>query len=188
MWEPASFLTAMTENKGKWTRTSWGGASRTVSRTTLVKAKRWTSARENGFLEPVKIQGMDIQNDRSYKVNWAISWTRLTTQMHFTSQGHSGLYLLRTRRYIGDQAALLRTFLDSVVASAIFYRSLFCKQTDEEGQQCGGGGRRDDDGEARQRPPLQDPRLCTAPSAPLCVKERGRRSSHAAAVRLLCSQ
>lgn len=103
MWEPASFLTAMTENKGKWTRTSWGGASRTVSRTTLVKAKRWTSARENGFLEPVKIQGMDIQNDRSYKVNWAIGWTRLTTQMHFTERviadsicwGHGGTLEIR---------------------------------------------------------------------------------------------
>ncbi|KAI3352024.1 hypothetical protein L3Q82_020254 [Scortum barcoo] len=48
-------------------------------------------------------------------------WTGRTTPMSLVKKGNSRLFLLRRLRSFGVQGPLLRTFYDSVVASAIFY-------------------------------------------------------------------
>ncbi|KAI4894320.1 hypothetical protein NFI96_009751 [Prochilodus magdalenae] len=73
----------------------------------------------------VNIQGMDVERVDSYKhlgvhLNNKLDWSVNTTALH--KKGQSRLYLLRRLRSCGVQGALLRPFLDTVVASAIFYR------------------------------------------------------------------
>ena len=73
---------------------------------------------------PVNIQGTDIDIVRSYKylgvhLNNKLDWTDHTQAIY--KKGESRLYLLRSLRSFGVQGALLRTFFDSVVASAIFF-------------------------------------------------------------------
>ncbi|KAM4609404.1 uncharacterized protein ACJ7VT_015176 [Polymixia lowei] len=73
---------------------------------------------------PVNIQGTDIEIVDSYKylgvhLNKNLDWTTNTQALY--KKGQSRLYLLRRLRSFGVQEALLRTFYDSVVASAIFY-------------------------------------------------------------------
>ena len=73
---------------------------------------------------PVNIQGMDIEMVTSYKylgvhLNNKLDWTDNTAALY--KKGQSRLYLLRRLRSFGVQGALLRTFYDTVVASAIFY-------------------------------------------------------------------
>nr|XP_019946005.1 PREDICTED: connective tissue growth factor-like [Paralichthys olivaceus] len=72
---------------------------------------------------PVNIQGMDIERVDSYKylgvhLNNKLDWTQNTHALY--RKGQSRLYLLRKLRSFGVQGALLRTFFDTVVASAIF--------------------------------------------------------------------
>ncbi|KAI4895189.1 hypothetical protein NFI96_023720 [Prochilodus magdalenae] len=72
---------------------------------------------------PVNIQGMDIEIVRSYKYLGVhlnkLDWTDNTAALY--KKGQSRLHLLRRLRSFGVQGALLRTFFDAVVASAIFY-------------------------------------------------------------------
>ena len=75
---------------------------------------------------PVNIQGTDIDIVRSYKylgvhLNNKLDWTDHTQATY--KKGQSSPYLLRSLRSFGVQGALLRTFFDSVVASAIFFWS-----------------------------------------------------------------
>ncbi|KAI4898460.1 hypothetical protein NFI96_011945, partial [Prochilodus magdalenae] len=72
----------------------------------------------------VNIRGTDIERVDSYKylgvhLNNKLDWSVNTTALH--KKGQSRLYLLRRLRSLGVQGALLRTFFDTVVASAIFY-------------------------------------------------------------------
>ncbi|KAI3365322.1 hypothetical protein L3Q82_010412 [Scortum barcoo] len=95
-------------------------------------------------------------------LNDSLDWTHNTDAL--IKKGNSRLFLLRRLRSFGVQGPLLRTFYDSVVASAIFYwDSLLGQQhhgqgqeengqTGEEGQLCpgmppglsGGGGKREE--------------------------------------------
>jgi len=73
---------------------------------------------------PVNIQGKDIEMVTSYKylgvhLNNKPDWTNHITALY--RNGQSRLYLLRRLRSFGVQGALLKTFFDTVVASAIFY-------------------------------------------------------------------
>ncbi|KAI4898445.1 hypothetical protein NFI96_000501 [Prochilodus magdalenae] len=72
----------------------------------------------------VNIQGTDIERVDSYKylgvhLNNKLDWSVNTTALH--KKGQSRLYLLRRLRSLGVQGAVLRTFFNTVVASAIFY-------------------------------------------------------------------
>ncbi|KAI3354193.1 hypothetical protein L3Q82_018731 [Scortum barcoo] len=74
---------------------------------------------------PVSIQGTDIDTVKSYKylgvhLNDSLDWSDNTNAL--VKKGNSRLFLLRRLRSFGVQGPLLRTFYDSVVASAIFYR------------------------------------------------------------------
>ncbi|KAI3363647.1 hypothetical protein L3Q82_001188 [Scortum barcoo] len=73
---------------------------------------------------PVSIQGTYIETVKSYKylgghLNDSLVWTHNTDTL--IKKGNSRLFLLRRLRSFGVQGPLLRTFYDSVVASAIFY-------------------------------------------------------------------
>ncbi|KAI3358354.1 hypothetical protein L3Q82_014798, partial [Scortum barcoo] len=73
---------------------------------------------------PVSIQGTDIDTVKSYKylgvhLNDNLDWSDNTNAL--VKKGNSRLFLLRRLRSFGVQGPLLRTFYDSVVASAIFY-------------------------------------------------------------------
>ncbi|KAK7884454.1 hypothetical protein WMY93_027577 [Mugilogobius chulae] len=73
---------------------------------------------------PVNIQGRDIERVDSYKylgvhLNNKLDWTHNTDALY--RKGQSRLYLLRRLRSFGVRGPLLRTFYDSVVASAILY-------------------------------------------------------------------
>ncbi|KAK3527069.1 hypothetical protein QTP86_008800 [Hemibagrus guttatus] len=73
---------------------------------------------------PVNIQGKDIERVDSYKylgvhLNNKLDWTDNTEAIY--RKGQSRLFLLRRLWSFGVQGALLKTFFDSVVASAIFY-------------------------------------------------------------------
>ncbi|XP_078264925.1 uncharacterized protein LOC144598602 [Rhinoraja longicauda] len=73
---------------------------------------------------PVNIQGMDIGRVDSYKylgvyLNNKLDRTENTDALY--RKGQSRLYLLRRLRSFGVQGAPLRTFYNTVVASAIFY-------------------------------------------------------------------
>ena len=52
-------------------------------------------------------------------LNNKLDWTHNTTALY--KKGQSRLYLLRRLRSFGVQGARLKTFYDTVVASAIFY-------------------------------------------------------------------
>ncbi|KAI5104598.1 hypothetical protein C0J45_6224 [Silurus meridionalis] len=72
----------------------------------------------------VNIQGKDIVRVDSYKnlgvhLNNKLDWTDNTEAIY--KKGQSRLFLLRRLRSFGVQRELLKTFFDSVVASAIFY-------------------------------------------------------------------
>ena len=72
----------------------------------------------------MNIQGTDIEMVTSYKylgahLNNKLDWTDHTAATY--KKGQSRLYLLRKLRSFGVQGALLTSFYDSVVASAIFY-------------------------------------------------------------------
>ena len=72
----------------------------------------------------VNIQGLDIEVVESYKflgvhLNNKLDWTDNTHALY--KKGQSRLHLLRRLRSFGVCRALLRTFYDSVMASAIFY-------------------------------------------------------------------
>ncbi|KAI5095921.1 hypothetical protein C0J45_14351 [Silurus meridionalis] len=76
------------------------------------------------ILSPVNIQGRDIVRVDSYKylgvhLNYKLDWTNNTEAIY--KKGQSRLFLLRRLRSFGVQGELLKTFFDSVVASAIFY-------------------------------------------------------------------
>lgn len=73
---------------------------------------------------PVNIQGLDIEVVETYKylgvhLNNKLDWTVHTQALY--KKGQSRLHLLRRLRSFGVCRALLRTFYDTVVASAIFY-------------------------------------------------------------------
>ncbi|KAI3354462.1 hypothetical protein L3Q82_018977, partial [Scortum barcoo] len=95
----------------------------------------------------------DIDTVKSYKylgvhLNDSLDWSDNTNAL--VKKGNSRLFLLRRLRSFGVQGPLLRTFYDSVVASAIFY-GIVCwassitdrdrrrmDKTGEEGQLCPG--------------------------------------------------
>ena len=73
---------------------------------------------------PVNIQGSDIEMVDSFKylgvhLNNKLDWTHNTNALY--KKGQSRLHLLRRLRSFGVRRPLLRTFYDSVVASAIHY-------------------------------------------------------------------
>ena len=73
---------------------------------------------------PVNIQGLDIEIVEEYKnlgvhINNKLDWTHNTDVLY--KKGQSRLHLLRRLRSFGVCRSLLKTFYDSVVASAIFY-------------------------------------------------------------------
>ncbi|KAM6989287.1 uncharacterized protein LKV04_008968 [Tautogolabrus adspersus] len=73
---------------------------------------------------PVNIQGLDIEMVESYKylgvhLNNKLDWSHNTNVLY--KRGQSRLHLLRRLRSFGVCRTLLRTFYDSVVASALFY-------------------------------------------------------------------
>lgn len=80
--------------------------------------------RKQTSLPSVNIQGKDIMRVDSYKylgvyLNKKMDWTDNTKAIY--KKGQSRLFLLRRLRSFGVQRELLKTFYDSVVASAIFY-------------------------------------------------------------------
>ncbi|XP_054872156.1 uncharacterized protein LOC111569300 [Amphiprion ocellaris] len=82
------------------------------------------SSRRTPQTAPVNIQGLDIDMVDTYKylgvhLNNKMDWTHNTEILYKKDQ--SGLHLLRRLRSFGVCRTLLRTFYDSVVASAIFY-------------------------------------------------------------------
>ncbi|KAI3370902.1 hypothetical protein L3Q82_007411 [Scortum barcoo] len=124
---------------------------------------------------PVSIQGMDIDTVKSYKylgvhLNDSLDWSDNTNAL--VKKGNSRLFLLRRLRSFGVQGPLLRTFYDSVVASAIFY-GIVCwasSITDRDRRRNGQTGHSDSSGQLLQCERLLHPR---------CVKERSRRTEHA---------
>ncbi|KAI3364017.1 hypothetical protein L3Q82_010778 [Scortum barcoo] len=85
---------------------------------------------------PVSIQGTDIDTVKSYKylgvhLNDSLDWSDNTNAL--VKKGNSRLFLLRRLRSFGVQGPLLRTFYDSVVASAIFY-GIVCWVQQHHGQ------------------------------------------------------
>ncbi|KAK7158641.1 hypothetical protein R3I94_005089 [Phoxinus phoxinus] len=73
---------------------------------------------------PVNIQGVDIEMVETYKylgvhLNKKLDWSTNTEVLY--KKGQSRLYLLRRLSSFGVCRSLLKTFYDSVVASAIFY-------------------------------------------------------------------
>ena len=73
---------------------------------------------------PVNIQGAAIEIVKSYKylgvqLSNTLVWSDNSAAPY--KKGQSRLFLLRRLRSSGVQGALLQTFYDSVVASAIFY-------------------------------------------------------------------
>ena len=86
---------------------------------------------------PVNIQGSDIEIVDSFKylgvhLNNKLDWSNNTEALY--RKGQSRLHLLRRLRSFGVSRALLRTFYDTVVASAVFYAIV-----------CWGGGSTDRD-------------------------------------------
>ncbi|XP_055367950.1 uncharacterized protein LOC129604646 [Betta splendens] len=76
------------------------------------------------LIPPMHIQGRDIERVDSYKylgvhLNNKLDWTHNTDALY--RKGQSRLYLLRRLRSFGVKGPLLKTFYDSVVASAILY-------------------------------------------------------------------
>uniref|UniRef100_A0A3P9LKD5 Reverse transcriptase domain-containing protein n=1 Tax=Oryzias latipes TaxID=8090 RepID=A0A3P9LKD5_ORYLA len=80
-------------------------------------------------IAPVNMQGRDSERVDSYKylgvhlIN-KLDWSHNTEALY--KKGQSRLYLLRRLRSFGVQGSLLKTFYDSVVASAIFYGAVCC--------------------------------------------------------------
>ena len=73
---------------------------------------------------PVNIQGLDIETVDSYRylgvhLNNKLTWTTNTDALY--KKGQSRLYLLRRLRSFGVCRATLKTFYDTVVASALLY-------------------------------------------------------------------
>ena len=73
---------------------------------------------------PVNIQGTDIEIVKSYKylgvhLNNKLDWSDNSNALY--KKGQSRLFLLRRLRSFGVEGALLKSFFDSVVASAIFF-------------------------------------------------------------------
>ena len=73
---------------------------------------------------PVNIQGLDIEMVESYRflgvhLSNKLDWSHNTDVLY--KKGQSRLHLLRRLRSFGVCRTLLRTFYDSVVASALFY-------------------------------------------------------------------
>ncbi|KAF7655757.1 hypothetical protein LDENG_00051090, partial [Lucifuga dentata] len=113
---------------------------------------------------PVNIQGLDIETVESYiylgvHLNNKLDWSVNTDVLY--KRGQSRLHLLRT---------LLKTFYDTVVASAIFYAVVCC-----------GGGCTDRD---RTRVNKLVRRASSVLIHPHCKKECYRRSFIPTAVRL----
>nr|XP_054594642.1 RNA-directed DNA polymerase from mobile element jockey isoform X1 [Nothobranchius furzeri] len=79
---------------------------------------------KHSSLQPLSIQGMDIEIVDSYMylgvhLNNKLDWNHNSDALY--RKGQSRLYLLRRLRSFGVVGPLLKTFYDSVVASAIFY-------------------------------------------------------------------
>ena len=73
---------------------------------------------------PVNIQGQDIETVESFKylgvhVNNKLDWTHNTNALY--KNGQSRLHLLRRLRAFGVSRPLLKSFYDSIVASALLY-------------------------------------------------------------------
>lgn len=80
--------------------------------------------RKSPPVTPVRIQGKEIETVDSYKylgvhLNNKLDWTTNTDALY--KKGQSRLHLLRRLRSFGVCRTLLKTFYDSVVASALFY-------------------------------------------------------------------
>ncbi|KAI3366522.1 hypothetical protein L3Q82_000652 [Scortum barcoo] len=99
-----------------------------------------TSGRRHSPPAPVSIQGTDIDTVKSYKylgvhLNDSLDWSDNTNVL--VKKGNSRLVPAQEAEvFFGVQGPLLRTFYDSVVASAIFYwDSLLGQQHHGQGQE-----------------------------------------------------
>ncbi|TKS65892.1 RNA-directed DNA polymerase from mobile element jockey [Collichthys lucidus] len=103
---------------------SWCELNQLQLNTSKTKEMIVNYQRKTSHFTPVNIQGSDIEVVRSYRflgvhLNNKLDWTDNTHALY--KKGQSRLHLLRRLRSFGVCRALLRTFYDSVVASAIFY-------------------------------------------------------------------
>ncbi|KAI3373006.1 hypothetical protein L3Q82_023462, partial [Scortum barcoo] len=155
----ASSQMGTTESTEDLFRTLRTGACGTTSRSTPVKPRSWwwiSSRRSHSPPAPVSIQGTDIDTVKSYKylgvhLNDNLDWTHNTDAL--VKKGNSRLFLLRRLRSFGVQGPLLRTFYDSVVASAIFY-GIVCwasSITDRDRRRNGQTGHSDSSGQLLQQ-------------------------------------
>ncbi|TKS64909.1 RNA-directed DNA polymerase from mobile element jockey [Collichthys lucidus] len=103
---------------------SWCELNQLQLNTSKTKEMIVNYQRKTSHFTPVNIQGSDIEVVRSYRflgvhLNNKLDWTDNTHALY--KKGQSRLHLLRRLRSFGVCRALLRTFYDSVVASAILY-------------------------------------------------------------------
>ncbi|KAK0154710.1 RNA-directed DNA polymerase from mobile element jockey [Merluccius polli] len=103
---------------------SWSELNQLQLNTSKTKEMIVNFRRKASHFTPVNIQGLDIEVVESYKflgvhLNNKLNWTDNTHALY--KKGQSRLHLLRRLRSFGVCKALLRTFYDSVMASAIFY-------------------------------------------------------------------
>jgi hypothetical protein len=110
----------LTQNFVDWCQRNHLRINAGKTREMVVDFRRWRPA-----LPPlVNIQGRDIERVDTYKylgvhLNNKLDWTHNTNALY--KRGQSRLYFLRRLRSFGVTGPLLKTFYDSVVASAILY-------------------------------------------------------------------
>ncbi|XP_054642346.1 alpha-1,3-mannosyl-glycoprotein 4-beta-N-acetylglucosaminyltransferase A isoform X3 [Dunckerocampus dactyliophorus] len=103
---------------------SWSELNQLQLNTSKTKEMIINVQKKTSHFTPVNIQGADIELVDSYKflgvhLNNKLDWSVNTHALY--KKGQSRLHLLRRLRSFGVCRTLLRTFYDSVVASAIFY-------------------------------------------------------------------
>ena len=103
---------------------SWCELNQLQLNTSKTKEMIVNFRRKTSHFTPVSIQGSNIEVVESYKflgvhLNNNLNWTDNTHALY--KKGQSRLHLLRRLRSFGVCRTLLRTFYDSVVASAIHY-------------------------------------------------------------------
>lgn len=103
---------------------SWCELNQLQLNTSKTKEMMIDFRRTSSQFTPVNIQGLDIEVVENYKflgvhLNNRLDWSDNTHALY--KKGQSRLHLLRRLRSFVVCRALLRTFYDSVVASAIFY-------------------------------------------------------------------
>ncbi|KAI3355682.1 hypothetical protein L3Q82_004268 [Scortum barcoo] len=123
----ASSQMGTTESTEDLFRTLRTGACGTTSRSTLVKPRSWwwiSAGVDHSPPAPVSIQGTDIDTVKSYKylgvhLNDSLDWSDNTNVP--CQEGQQQTVPAQEAEVFWSAGTLLRTFYDSVVASAIFY-------------------------------------------------------------------